>query len=35
MERKHFGGRIPRTYAMKPKLGAHRFTVLGQATIGV
>ena len=32
MERKHVGGRIPRTQAMKPKLRAHdsdRFTVLG------
>ena len=38
MERKHSGGRIPRTQAMKPKLRAHdsdRFTVLGQAATGV
>ena len=38
MERKHSGGRIPRTQAMKPKLRAHdsdRFTVLGQAASGV
>ena len=33
MERKHSGGRIPRTQAMKPKHRAHdsdRFTVLGK-----
>ena len=38
MERKHSGGRIPRTQTMKPKLRAHdshRFTVLGQAATGV
>ena len=38
MERKHSGGCIPRTQAMKPKLRAHdsdRFTVLGQAATGV
>ena len=38
MERKHSGGRIPRTQAMKPKLRAHdfdRFTVQGQAATGV
>ena len=38
MERKHSGGRIPRTEAMKPKLRAHdsdRFTVLGQTATGL
>ena len=38
MERKHSGGRILRTQAMKPKLRAHDsdcFTVLGQAATGV
>ena len=38
MERKHSGGRIPRTQAMKPKWRAHdsdRFTVPGQAAPGI
>ena len=36
MERKHSGGRILRTQAMKPKPRAHdfdRFTVLGQGGV--